>query len=158
MSEQTKKASSTDTPSGGLPGVGDLLSLLSGVNPVVAAGKALETVVGLTSEIVQSIATFNDTMTEMNKVAHRVNALLDDIEKPMREMVPILEISLKQAKGTLKKVDGVINQVGSLPADVAKAVGILGDLAGRLGPLAQFAESAGGLFGMRGSSSNTNTD
>lgn len=157
MSAQAKKTSSTDSSSGSLPGVGDLLSLLGGVNPVVAAGKALETIVGLTGEIVQSIATFNDTMTEMNKAAHRVNALLDDIEEPVRDMVPILQISLKQAKNTLKKVDGVVSQVGSLPSDVAKAVGILGDLAGRLGPLAQFAESAGGLFGMRGSSGNTNT-
>lgn len=157
MSTQSKKASTNPSSSGSLPGVGDLLSLLGGVNPVVAAGKALETVVGLTAEIVQSIATFNDTMNEMNKVAHRVNALLDEIEEPVRDMVPILQISLKQAKSTLKKVDGVVNQVGSLPSDVAKAVGILGDLAGRLGPLAQFAESAGGLFGIRGSSGTTNT-
>lgn len=157
MSASAKKAPASDTPSSSLPGVGDLLSLLGGVNPMVAAGKALETVVTLTGELVKSIGTFNDTMTEMNKVAHRVNALLDEIEEPVRDMVPLLQISLKQAKSTLKKVDGVVNQVGSLPSDVAKAVGILGDLAGRLGPLAQFAESAGGLFGLRGSSGTTNT-
>jgi len=133
-------------------GVGDLLSLLGGVNPLAAAGKALEVVVTMTGELVQSVATFNDTISEMNKVAHRVNALLDEFEGPVREMVPLLEVSLKQAKGTLKRVDAVVGQVGSLPADVAKAVGILGDLVGRLGPLAQFAESAGGLFGLRGSS------
>ena len=157
MSATAKKAAPTESSSSSIPGVGDLLSLLGGVNPMVAAGKAMETVVGLTAEIVQSISTFNDTMTEMNKVAHRVNALLDEIEEPVREMVPLVQMSLKQAKSTLKKVDGVVNQVGSLPSDVAKAVGILGDLAGRLGPLAQFAESAGGLFGLRGSPSTTDT-
>ncbi|MFM7756057.1 MAG: hypothetical protein ACKO84_04795 [Actinomycetota bacterium] len=135
-------------------GVGDLLSLLGGVNPLAAAGKALEVVVTMTGELVQSVVTFNDTISEMNKVAHRVNALLDEFEGPVREMVPLLEVSLKQAKGTLKRVDAVVGQVGSLPADVAKAVGILGDLVGRLGPLAQFAESAGGLFGLRGSSNS----
>lgn len=153
MSAEAKKE--TAHPSSA--GIGDLLSLIGGVNPLAAAGKALELAVTMTGELVQSIATFNDTMTEMNKVAHRVNALLDEIEEPVRDMVPLLQMSLKQAKGTLKRVDSVVGQVGSLPADVAKAVGILGDLVGRLGPLAQFAESAGGLFGLRGSSGATNT-
>ncbi|MFM8381266.1 MAG: hypothetical protein ACKOA6_04625, partial [Actinomycetota bacterium] len=96
-------------------GVGDLLSLLGGVNPLAAAGKALEVVVTMTGELVQSVATFNDTISEMNKVAHRVNALLDEFEGPVREMLPLLEVSLKQAKGTLKRVDAVVGQVGSLP-------------------------------------------
>jgi hypothetical protein len=88
-------------------------------------------------------------MLEMNRMVHRVNSLLDEIEGPVRQVVPLMEMSLNQAKGTLKKVDSVLSQVGSLPADVAKAVGTLGELASRLGPLAQFAESAGGLFGIK---------
>ena len=47
----------------------------------------------------------------------------------------------------------MINQIGTLPADVSKAVSTLGDLAGRLGPLAQFAEVAGGMFGTKSSTS-----
>lgn len=82
-------------------------------------------------------------------MAHRMNSLLDEIEGPVRQVVPLLEVSLSQAKGTLKKVDAVIGQIGSLPSDVAKAVSTLGDLASRLGPLAQFAETAGGLFGIK---------
>jgi len=91
---------------------------------------------------VQSLSNFNDTMRELNTAARRVNSLLDDIEAPIRVIVP-------QVKNTMKKVDGVIGQVGSLPADVAKAVSTLGDLASRLGPLAQFAETAGGMFGIK---------
>ncbi len=132
-----------------IPGVGDILALLAGANPVMAMGKVVEVVAQVTGEIVKSVATFNDTMSEMNRVAHRVNNLLDDIEGPLREMVPLVQTSVKQARGTLKKVDGVIAQVGSLPADVAKAVSTLGDLAGRLSPLTQFAEMAGGMFGMK---------
>lgn len=138
-----------DQNGGHLPGVGDILSLLAGANPVLALGKVVETVAQVTGEIVKSVATFNDTMSEMNRVAHRVNNLLDDIEGPLREMVPLVQTSVKQARGTLKKVDGVIAQVGSLPSDVAKAVSTLGDLAGRLSPLTQFAEMAGGMFGMK---------
>ena len=134
--------------SGGSPLV-DLLSLLGGVNPLATAGKLLETVVSMSSEMIQSVSTFNDTMLEMNRMAHRMNSLLDEIEGPVRQVVPLLEVSLSQAKGTLKKVDAVIGQIGSLPSDVAKAVSTLGDLASRLGPLAQFAETAGGLFGIK---------
>lgn len=144
----THKESETSSNSS-IPGVNELLGLLSGANPLVAVGRMVETVMQVTGDVVQSIATFNDTMTELNKVAHRVNALLDEIEGPVAEIVPLVQASAKQAKATLKKVDGVLNQVGSLPTDITKAVSMLGDLAGRLGPLAQFAEAAGGMFGVK---------
>ena len=144
----THKESETSSNSS-IPGVNELLGLLSGANPLVAVGRMVETVMQVTGDVVQSIATFNDTMTELNKVAHRVNALLDEIEGPVAEIVPLVQASAKQAKATLKKVDGVLNQVGSLPTDITKAVSMLGDLAGRLGPLAQFAEVAGGMFGVK---------
>lgn len=148
-SEPTSETSSNSS----IPGVNDLLGLLGGANPLMAIGRMVETVMQVTGDIVQSIGTFNDTMTELNKVAHRVNALLDEIEVPVAEIVPLVQASAKQAKSTLKKVDGVINQIGTLPADVTKAVATLGDLAGRLGPLAQFAEVAGGMFGMKSTNS-----
>lgn len=155
----TKKTAPTTEPitetssNSSIPGVNDLLGLLGGANPLMALGRMVETVMQVTGDIVQSIGTFNDTMTELNKVAHRVNALLDEIEVPVAEIVPLVQASAKQAKTTLKKVDGVINQIGTLPADVTKAVATLGDLAGRLGPLAQFAEVAGGMFGMKSTNS-----
>ena len=135
--------------SGGIPGVADLFSLLTGVNPMNAAGKVFETVVTVSAEMIQTVATFNDTMLEMNRMVHRMNSLLDEIEGPVRQAVPLMEASLSQAKGTMKKVDAVIGQIGSLPSDVAKAVSTLGELATRLGPLAQFAETAGGIFGIK---------
>lgn len=147
--EEPSTGASDAKSSGGLPGVNDLLSLLGGVNPVATASKILESVVSMSGEMFQTFATFNDTMLEMNRMVHRVNSLLDEIEGPVRQAIPLLEISLNQAKGTMKRVDAVINQIGSLPSDVAKAVSTLGDLASRLGPLAQFAESAGGLFGLK---------
>jgi ABC-type transporter Mla subunit MlaD len=149
QSEPAAESSSHTASNSSIPGVNELLGLLGGVNPVMAIGRMVENVMQVTADIVQSIGTFNDTMSELNKVAHRVNALLDEIEGPVAEIVPLVQASAKQAKSTLKKVDGVINQIGTLPADVTKAVSTLGDLAGRLGPLAQFAEVAGGMFGMK---------
>ena len=148
-SEPAADTSSHSHSNSSIPGRNDLLGLLGGTNPVMAIGRMVETVMQVTGDIVQSIGTFNDTLTEINKVARRVNALLDEIEGPVAEIVPLVQSSAKQAKSTLKKVDGVINQIGTLPADVTKAVSTLGDLAGRLGPLAQFAEVAGGMFGMK---------
>ena len=151
--EPTADTSSHSASNSSIPGMNDLLGLLGGASPVMALGRMVETVMQVTGDIVQSIGTFNDTMSELNKVAHRVNALLDEIEGPVAEIVPLVQASAKQAKSTLKKVDGVINQIGTLPADVSKAVSTLGDLAGRLGPLAQFAEVAGGMFGTKSSNS-----
>ena len=150
--ESSSTASSTASSSSSgsaIPGINDLLGLLGGASPVMAIGRMVETVMQVTGDIVQSIGTFNDTITELNKVAHRVNALLDEIEGPAAEIVPLVVATAKQAKSTLKKADGVLNQIGTLPADVTKAVSTLGDLAGRLGPLAQFAEAAGGMFGVK---------
>ena len=153
-SSSTASGSSSGTASSSssgssIPGINDLLGLLGGASPVMAIGRMVETVMQVTGDIVQSIGTFNDTISELNKVAHRVNALLDEIEGPAAEIVPLVLATAKQAKSTLKKVDGVLNQIGTLPADVTKAVSTLGDLAGRLGPLAQFAEAAGGMFGVK---------
>lgn len=150
-STSASAAGHANAPSGGhrIPGVGDLLSLVGGVGPVMAAGRAIENVVGLSTQFVELISTFNETLHELNTVARRVNRLLDDIEAPIRLIVPQVERGIDQARATMKKVDGVVAQVGSLPSDVARAVGTLSDLASKLNPLAQFAETAGGIFGVR---------
>jgi len=129
--------------------VGDLLSLVGGAGPVMVAGRAIENVVGLSTQLVEMVTTFNDTLHELNTVARRVNRLLDDIEAPIRLIVPQVERGIEQARSTLRRVDGVVAQVGSLPSDVARAVGTLSELASKLNPLAQFAETAGGIFGIR---------
>ena len=147
--DTSSTTASSTASSSSIPGINDLLGLFGGASPVMAIGRMVETVMQVTGDIVQSISTFNDTLSELNKVAHRVNALLDEVEGPVAEIVPLVQASVKQAKSTLKKVDGVIDQVGTLPADITQAVATLGDLAGRLDPLAQFAEVAGGMFGMK---------
>jgi ABC-type transporter Mla subunit MlaD len=152
--DESSPKSNDSGATGGMPGVADLLSLLGGASPLIAVGRVVETVTQVAGEIVKLIATLNDTMNELNRVAHRVNDLLDEIEGPIKEIVPTVQATVKQARGTLKKVDGVIGQVGTLPADVTKAVSTLGDLAGRLAPLTQFAEMAGGMFGMKSTPSS----
>jgi len=146
-----KSAGSSNPTTGGhrIPGVGDLLSLVGGVGPVMVAGRAIENVVSLSTQLVEMVTTFNETLRELNTVARRVNRLLDDIEAPIRLIVPQVERGVDQARATLKRVDGVVAQVGSLPSDVARAVGTLSELASKLNPLAQFAETAGGIFGIR---------
>ena len=131
------------------PGVGDFLGMLGGANPMMAFGRALEGAMQLSGEIKKSVLTFNDTITELNKVARRVNAILDEIEGPIKEIIPLVQASAKQAKSTIKKADGVLTQVTTLPAEVTKAIGTLGDLATRLAPLTQFAETAGAMFGIK---------
>ena len=98
--EPTADTSSHSASNSSIPGMNDLLGLLGGASPVMALGRMVETVMQVTGDIVQSIGTFNDTMSELNKVAHRVNALLDEIEGPVAEIVPLVQASAKQAKST----------------------------------------------------------
>ena len=106
------------------PGVGDLLGMLGGANPMMAFGRALEGAMQLSGEIKKSVLTFNDTITELNKVARRVNAILDEIEGPIKEIVPLVQASAKQAKLTIKKADGVLTQVSTLPETAGAMFGM----------------------------------
>jgi hypothetical protein len=63
---------------------------------------------------------FVQSMDNMNQVASRVNRLLDDIEGPMRQMMP--------------HVNGALGAVNKL----AEVSGALTELSKRLGPLMAF--------------------
>jgi ABC-type transporter Mla subunit MlaD len=71
------------------------------------------------------------TLDNLNRTTGRVNALLDDIEDPLRRVMP----QLGAAMGAM--------------ATLGEAATQLADLSKKLGPLTNIAEQAGGLFGLR---------
>lgn len=75
-------------------------------------------------ELFRTIENLNTTMENLNETAERVNRLLADVEEPVRAMVAV-------------------------PNRLDELVGIMTEMSRRLGPLASFAESAGGMFGLR---------
>ncbi len=114
-----------------------------GANPLTGITKSVSQFQRGSNELLVAIENFNATMGQINEVASRVNRLLDDVEPPIRAMMP-------QITRTLRSADTLVEQMSVMPKDLSEFMAILGDVARRLQPLAQIAESAGGMFGLKG--------
>lgn len=108
-----------------------LLQILSMVDPIELAGKAVDTTRRTTETLVTMLENFASTIDNLNRTTTRVNALLDDIEEPLKRVMPQLG-----------------NAMNAM-ATMGEAASQLADLSKRLGPLTTLAENAGGIFGFR---------
>lgn len=108
-----------------------LLQLLALVDPIDLASKAVDTTRRTTETLVTVLENFASTIDNLNRTTIRVNALLDDIEEPLKRVMPQLG-----------------NAMNAM-ATMGEAATQLADLSKRLGPLTTLAENAGGLFGFR---------
>jgi hypothetical protein len=116
----------------------ELVALLLSINPVHLAtkaidegGKALNQSRRVVELLISTLENTSVTMNNLNQAATRVNRLLDDVEEPLRAVMPLVGTSLS-----------AMAQMG----DIAKN---LGELTKRLGPLTAMAENAGSMFGIR---------
>jgi ABC-type transporter Mla subunit MlaD len=100
--------------------INDLFSMLSDFNPVTSGAKAVDQAKRTVESLISALELFVQSMDNMNQVASRVNRLLDDIEGPMRQVMP--------------HVNGAMGAVNKL-ADMS---GALTELSKRLGPLMAF--------------------
>ena len=100
--------------------VNELFSLLSDFNPVTSGAKAVDQAKRTVESLIAAMELFVQSMDNMNQVASRVNRLLDDIEGPMRQVMP--------------HVNGALGAVNKL-ADMS---GALIEVSKRLGPLMAF--------------------
>ena len=117
--------------------------MFMGANPLTGITKSVSQFQRGSNELLVAIEHFNATMGQINEVASRVNRLLDDVEPPIRALMP-------QITRTLRSADTLVEQMSVMPKDLSEFMGILGDVARRLQPLAHLAESAGGMFGLKG--------
>jgi ABC-type transporter Mla subunit MlaD len=147
------------------PGIGDLFGLFGGSNPFGAVTKSIGQFQRGVSDFLCAVENFNKTMEQMHIVAVRVNSLLDTVEEPIRAFVPQVSKTIKTADSMVEQLAGPIERVApglarladvlaapaltSFPTDLTDFMGVLSDLAHRLQPLGQIAESAGSLFGLR---------
>jgi len=100
--------------------VNELFSLLSDFNPVTSGAKAVDQAKRTVESLISAMEMFVQSMDNMNQVASRVNRLLDDIEGPIRQVMP--------------HINGAMGAVNKL-ADMS---GALTELSKRLGPLMAF--------------------
>lgn len=147
------------------PGIGDLFGLLGGANPFGAISKSISQFQRGVSDFLSAVENFNKTMQQLHGVAVRINDLLDTVEEPVRAFVPQIARTIKAADAMVDQLSGPIERVApglskladvlatptltSLPAELSELMKVLADLAHRLQPLGQIAESAGSLFGLR---------
>ena len=123
--EQSSEGSSPTNP------IEQLLALISLVDPIEFASKAVDSTRRTTDALITILENFASTVDNLNKTTTRVNSLLDEVEEPLRRLMP----QMGMAMNTLATMGDVALQ--------------LGELSKRLGPLTTLAENAGGLFGFK---------
>ena len=117
------------------------------------------------SDFLSAVENFNKTMEQLHGVAERVNGLLDTVEGPIRAFVPQVTKVVNAADSMVEQLSGPIDRVTpglvrlgdvlsspqlmTLPTDLGEFMAALSELAHKLQPLGQMAESAGSLFGLR---------
>src|SRR5688500_6645849 len=151
------------TDSGRTDPFADIISLVAG--PIAASIRSFDNLRRGAEELMTGFENFNATMTNLNETAARVNRLLNDFEEPIRAMLPQITRTVKLADDMAKRLSTPIDEVipglsrlaqtldapvlRTLPTDLSQFVDVFNDLARRMSPLAQMAEQAGGLFGLR---------
>lgn len=108
-----------------------LLQLLALVDPIEVATKAVDISRRTTESLISIVENLAVTVDNLNRTTTRINSLLDDIEEPMRRVMP--------------QVGNAMNAM----ATMGEAATQLTELSKRLGPLTTLAENAGGLFGFK---------
>lgn len=123
--------------------VEQILALLGSIDPIDLATRAVDTSRRSTEALLTILESFAGTVDNLNRTTVRINSLLDEVEEPLRRVMP--------------QVGAAMNAM----ATMGEATIQMADLAKRLSPLAALAENAGGLFGLRqkaspGSAETTN--
>jgi len=141
--------------------IADVINLLAA--PIAGSLRTLEQYRRSVDELFRAIDNLNSTMENLNETASRINVLLAEVEEPIKVMMPqitrsvqtadqitqALEAPIKAAAPNIERIADTLSSPGfaALPGQLDGFMSAMGDISKRLGPLTQFAENAGGLFG-----------
>ena len=133
--------------------------------PIAGAVRSIEQFRRGVDEFLRGVENFNTTMENLNVTTQRINRLLEDVEQPLRDVLPQVSRTVRMADEMFQVVSGPAIAAApglkrladtlstpafeQLPNQLSLFSEMLGDVSRRMGPLAQLAESAGGLFGLR---------
>ncbi len=107
-------------------------------------------------ELFRAVENVNTTMENLNEAAMRINTFLAEVEEPVRAIIPQVTRTVKAADEITSLMEGPVRATAPRIERIVETLGSpgftalpnqLGELMQRLGPLAQLAENAGGLFG-----------
>src|SRR6478672_6838927 len=156
----------TTPPRPAPPGLSDLLSLFGSNNPLAAMSRSAEQFRTAVTSFVEVVQSFRQTLDNLNTVASRMNRMLDDIEEPVRTVMPQITKSAETASRMLATMREPVERVApaltqlaetlnnplmtDLPRRMTETMDVLSSIPRALGPLGQVADLAGGFFGSRG--------
>jgi ABC-type transporter Mla subunit MlaD len=139
----------------------DLFTLFA--TPLSGTVRSIEQFRKGVDEFLRGVENFNRAMENLNETTERINSLVADVEQPLRAAIPQVTRTVKAADEMMQVVSGPAMAVApglsrlaetlstpafaQLPNQIGTFSDVLAEVSKRLGPLAQFAESAGGLFG-----------
>ncbi len=142
-------------------GLADVINLIAA--PIAGGIRTVEQFRKGVDELFRAVENLNATMENLNEAASRVNRLLAEVEEPVRAMMPQLTRTIRTADEITTRLEGPVKAAApnieriaetfgnpaftTLPNQLGDFMQLMGDVSKRLGPLAQFAENAGGLFG-----------
>lgn len=139
----------------------DVLNILAA--PIAGSIRTVEQMRRGADEVIKAIENINRTMDNLNEAATRINALMAELEGPIKAAIPQLTRTIQTADSITQALEGPIRKAApnivritdtlsspgfaSLPVQLTDVLHLVGDVSKRLGPLTQLAENAGGLFG-----------
>ena len=132
-------------------------------NPITMMTKSVEQFRTGVAGFIDVVQTFRQTMDNLNAMTERMNRLLDDMEAPIRTVVPEITKSADSAarmiallRGPVERVAPGLDQLAELlsnpivvdlPRRLSETLDVMSSIPKALSPLGQVAELAGGLFG-----------
>jgi hypothetical protein len=145
------------------PGLADLFTMIGTNNPISMMTKSVEQFRMGVAGFIDVVQSFRQTMDNLNAMTERMNRLMDDIEEPVRRLVPEITKSADTAarmiallRGPVERVAPGLDQLAELlsnpvvvdlPRRLNESLDVVSSIPRMLGPVGQMAELAGGLFG-----------
>ncbi len=139
----------------------DVINILAA--PIAGGIRTVEQLRRGADEMIKAFENLNRTMDNLNEAATRINALMAELEGPIKAAMPQLTRTIQTADSITQAMEGPIRKAApnivritdtlsspgfaTLPAQLGDMLQMVGDVSRRLGPLTQLAENAGGLFG-----------
>ena len=139
----------------------DVINILAA--PIAGGIRTVEQLRRGADEMIKAFENLNRTMDNLNEAATRINALMAELEGPIKAAMPQLTRTIQTADSITQAMEGPIRKAApnivritdtlsspgfaSLPMQLGDMLQMVGDVSRRLGPLTQLAENAGGLFG-----------
>jgi ABC-type transporter Mla subunit MlaD len=145
------------------PGLADLFTMLGTNNPISMMTKSAEQFRTGVTGFIDAVQSFRQTMDNLNAMTERMNRLLDEMEGPIRAVIPEITKSADTAarmiallRGPVERVAPGLDQLAELlsnpvvvdlPRRLNESLDVISSIPRALSPLGQVAELAGGLFG-----------